>query len=73
MSELFNWVTALAYFAVFLIGLSACFKNAHAALLCRQFSFIPSWNKRGYTLKVIAHSTIAVLGILGLIQAFVGA
>jgi hypothetical protein len=72
MSELFNWVTALAYFAVFLIGLAACFKNAHAALLCRQFSFIPSWNKRGYTLKIIAHSTIAVLGILGLIQAFAG-
>ena len=72
MSELFNWVTALAYFAVFLIGLAACFKNAHSALLCRQFSFIPSWNKRGYTLKIIAHSTIAVLGILGLIQAFAG-
>jgi len=72
MSELFNWVTVLAYFIVFFIGLVACFKNAHSALLCCQFSFIPSRNKCGYTLKVIAHSAIAVLGILGLIQAFAG-
>ena len=72
MSELFNWATTLAYFTVFFIGLAACFEQAHSALLCRQFSFIPSWNKCGYTLKIIAHSTIAVLGILGLIQAFAG-
>ena len=72
MAEFFNWVLTLAYFAVFLIGLVTCFKNAHEALLYRKYTFISIRNKRKHTLNAIANSTVAVLGIWGLIQAFIG-
>jgi len=77
MTELFNWAATLAYFAVFLIGLITiglitCFKEAQLALLCRQLDCIPLYDKRGYMLKAIAYSTIAICGVLGLIQAFIG-
>lgn len=72
MTELFDWVATLAYFTVFLIGLITCFKEAQLALLCRQLDCIPLYDKRGYMLKAIAYSTIAICGVLGLIQAFIG-
>jgi len=72
MTLILNWAATLAYFAVFLIGLVTCFKNAHEALLYRKYTFISIRNKRKHTLNAIANSTVAVLGILGLIQAFIG-
>ena len=72
MTLILNWAATLAYFAVFLIGLVTCFKNAHEALLYRKYTFISIRNKRKYTLNAIANSTVAVFGILGLIQAFIG-
>lgn len=49
-----------------------CFKEAQLALLCRQLDCIPLYDKRGYMLKATAYSTIAICGVLGLIQAFIG-
>lgn len=72
MIEFFNWVITLAYFAVFFIGLFACYKNARSAFLLHQYSFIPSYKKQNYGLKTIAHSAIGILGVLGLLQAIAG-
>ena len=72
MTEFFNWATTLAYFAVFLIGLITCFKEAQLALLCRRLDCIPLHEKRSYTYKAIINSITAIFGILGLIQAFAG-
>lgn len=72
MNEFLNWATTLAYFAVFIIGLITCFKEARSAWLCRRLDCISIHDKRSYTFKAIANSAITFLGILGLIQAFVG-
>ncbi len=73
MIEFFNWLLTLSYFAVFLIGLVTCFNKTHEALLYRKYTFISIRNKRKHTLNAIANSTVAILGVLGLIQAFIGA
>ncbi len=73
MNEFFPWATTLAYFAVFLIGLITCFKETQSAWLCRRLDCIPLQEKRNYTLKAVINSITAIFGILGLIQAFVGA
>lgn len=72
MTELFNWVFTSAYFVVFLIGLVTCFKETQLALSYRRLDSISLHKKRSYALKAIMNSAISVLGILGLIQAFIG-
>lgn len=73
MNELFNWIITIAYFALFLIGLITCFKEARSAWLCRRLDCISIYEKRNYLLKAALNSITAFFGILGLIQAFVGA
>lgn len=73
MNEFLNWATTLAYFSVFIIGLVTCFKEAQSAWLCRRLDCIPIYEKRNYLFKAALNSMTAFFGILGLIQAFIGA
>lgn len=72
MSELFNWIITIAYFALFLVGLVTCFKEAQSAWLSRRLDCISIYEKRNYLLKGVLNAMTAFFGILGLIQAFVG-
>lgn len=47
MNELLNWATVLAYFAVFLMGLGSCFREAKLAWTTR--------NNTGLTILRNAH------------------
>ncbi|RSN84457.1 hypothetical protein EA770_02555 [Acinetobacter baumannii] len=72
MSELFNWATVLAYFAVFLMGLVSCFKEAKLAWITRNSTGLTIFKKRSYKLKAGASLSLAFLAIIGLFQAFQG-
>lgn len=72
MTELINWLTVLAYFAVFLMGLAACFKDAKLSWITRNNAGLTVFEKRAYKLKAGASLSLAFLAIGGLIQAIVG-
>ncbi|MGQ1089521.1 hypothetical protein ACT4Z1_13340 [Acinetobacter baumannii] len=72
MNELLNWATVLAYFAVFLIGLGSCFKEAKLAWTTRNNTGLTIFEKRSYKFKAGASITLAFLAIIGLFQAFQG-
>ena len=72
MTELMNWLVALAYFAVFLMGLAACFKDAKLSWLTRNNTGLTVFEKRAYKLKASASLALAFLAILGLFQAMAG-
>ena len=72
MTELMNWLVALAYFAVFLMGLAACFKDAKLSWLTRNNTGLTVFEKRAYKLKAGASLSLAFLAILGLFQAMAG-
>ncbi len=72
MTELMNWLAVLAYFAVFLIGLAACFKDAKLSWVTRNNTGLTVFEKRAYKLKAGASLALAFLAILGLFQAMAG-
>ena len=72
MTELMNWLAILAYFAVFLIGLVACFKDAKLSWVTRNNTGLTVFEKRAYKLKASASLALAFLAILGLFQAMAG-
>lgn len=72
MTELMNWLTILAYFAVFLMGLAACFKDAKLSWIKRNNTGLTVFEKRAYKLKAGASLSLAFLAILGLFQAMAG-
>ncbi len=72
MTELMNWLTVLAYFAVFLMGLVACFKDAKLSWVTRNNTGLTVFEKRTYKLKASASLALAFLAILGLFQAMAG-
>lgn len=72
MNELLNWATVLAYFAVFLMGLSSCFKEAKLAWTTRNNTGLTIFEKRSHRLKAGASITLAFLAIIGLFRAFQG-
>lgn len=72
MNEIISWMTVLAYFAVFLIGLVSCFKEAKLAWITRNNIGLTVFDKRAYKLKAGASITLAFLAIIGLLQAFQG-
>ena len=72
MIELMNWLAVLAYFAVFLMGLAACFKDAKLSWLTRNNTGLTVFEKRAYKLKASASLALAFLAILGLFQAMAG-
>ena len=72
MTELMNWLVALAYFAVFLMGLAACFKDAKLSWATRNNTGLTVFEKRAYKLKASASLALAFLAILGLFQAMAG-
>lgn len=72
MNEIINWLTVLAYFVVFLIGLFNCFKEAKLAWITRNNTGLTIFDKRAYKLKAGATITLAFLAIIGLLQAFQG-
>ena len=72
MTELMNWLTVLAYFAVFLMGLAACFKDAKLSWVTRNNTGLTVFEKRTYKLKASASLALAFLAILGLFQAMAG-
>ena len=72
MTELMNWLVALAYFAVFLMGLAACFKDAKLSWVTRNNTGLTVFEKRTYKLKASASLALAFLAILGLFQAMAG-
>ena len=72
MTELMNWLAILAYFAVFLMGLAACFKDAKLSWATRNNTGLTVFEKRAYKLKACASLSLAFLAILGLFQAMAG-
>ncbi|CAM4092808.1 hypothetical protein [Acinetobacter pragensis] len=72
MSELFNWIVTLAYFAVFIMGLVGCFKDAKLSWITRNNAGLTIFEKRAYKLKAGASLSLAFLAILGLLQAMAG-
>ena len=72
MTELMSWLTVLAYFAVFLMGLVACFKDAKLSWVTRNNTGLTVFEKRAYKLKASASLALAFLAILGLFQAMAG-
>lgn len=72
MTELMNWLAILAYFAVFLMGLTACFKGAKLSWATRNNTGLTVFEKRAYKLKACASLSLAFLAILGLFQAMAG-
>ena len=72
MTELMSWLTVLAYFAVFLMGLVACFKDAKLSRVTRNNTGLTVFEKRTYKLKASASLALAFLAILGLFQAMAG-
>lgn len=72
MIELISWLTVLAYFAVFFMGLVVCFKEAKLAWITRNNTGLTIFEKRAYKLKTGASLSLAFLAILGLIQAIAG-
>ena len=72
MKELVNWLTVLAYFAVFFMGLASCFKEAKLAWITRNNTGLTTFEKRAYKLKIGASLSLAFLAILGLLQAVIG-
>lgn len=72
MNEVMNWATVLAYFAVFLMGLGSCFKEAKLAWITRNKTGLTIFEKRSYKFKAGASITLAFLAIIGLFQAYQG-
>lgn len=72
MNNLMNWLTVLAYFAVFFIGLAGCFKEAKLSWITRNNAGLTIFEKRAYKLKSGASLSLAFLAILGLFQAIAG-
>ena len=72
MPELFNWIVTLAYFAVFIMGLVGCFKDAKLSWITRNNAGLTIFEKRAYKLKSGASLSLAFLAILGLFQAIAG-
>ncbi|MER8256022.1 hypothetical protein ABS250_16740 [Acinetobacter nosocomialis] len=72
MSVIMNWATVLAYFAVFLMGLTSCFKEAKLAWITKNNTGLTVFEKRSYKFKAGASITLAFLAIIGLFQAFQG-
>lgn len=73
MIEIMNWATLLAYFAVFLMGLVTCFKEAKLAWLTRNTDGLTIFDRRNYVLKASCSLVLALLAIGGLLQAIAGA
>lgn len=72
MAEFFNWMLTLSYFAVFIIGLLGCFKDAKLSWITRNNAGLTVFEKRAYKLKSGASLSLAFLAILGLFQAIAG-
>jgi hypothetical protein len=72
MNNLMNWLTVLAYFVVFFIGLAGCFKEAKIAWITRNNTGLTIFEKRAYKCKAGASLSLAFLAILGLLQAMAG-
>jgi len=72
MTELMNWLTVLAYFVVFFIGLAGCFKDAKLSWFSRNNTGLTVFEKRAYKCKAGASLSLAFLAILGLLQAMAG-
>lgn len=72
MTLILNWVVTLAYFAVFILGLIGCFKDAKLSWITRNNAGLTIFEKRAYKLKAGASLSLASLAILGLLQAMAG-
>jgi len=72
MPELFNWIVTSAYFAVFIMGLVGCFKDAKLSWITRNNAGLTIFEKRAYKLKAGASLSLASLAILGLLKAMAG-
>lgn len=72
MTSLINWLTVLAYFTVFLMGLAACFKDAKLSWITHNNTGLTVFEKRAYKLKAGASLSLAFLAIVGLFQAMAG-
>lgn len=72
MPELFNWIVTLAYFAVFVMGLVGCFKDAKLSWITRNNAGLTIFEKRAFKLKAGASLSLASLAILGLLKAMAG-
>ncbi|RZG77749.1 hypothetical protein [Acinetobacter sp. WCHAc060025] len=72
MNVLMNWLTVLAYFAVFIMGLVGCFKDAKQSWVTRNNAGLTVFEKRAYKLKAGTSLSLAFLAILGLLQAIAG-
>jgi len=72
MSVLMNWLTVLAYFVVFFMGLVGCFNDAKQSWISRSNAGLTVFEKRSYKLKAGASLSLAFLAILGLLQAIAG-
>lgn len=59
----------IAYFLVFFIGLTNCFKEAKLAWLTRSNTGLTVFEKRAYTIKACVTTSIALCGLGGLVEA----
>ena len=62
----------LAFFAVFLIGLSHCFNEARLAWITRNSTGLTVFERRSYILKAGSSVSLAVLALIGLFDAAKG-
>jgi hypothetical protein len=72
MAELFNWIVTLAYFAIFIIGLLDCFKDAKLSWITRSNTGLTVFERRSYILKAGSSISLAVLALVGLFDAAKG-
>mgnify|MGYP000753592213 CR=1 FL=1 len=69
MKELVNWLTVLAYFAVFFMGLASCFKEAKLAWITRNNTGLTVFERRSYALKAGSSCSLGMLALIGLFDA----
>lgn len=62
----------LAFFAVFIIGLYHCLKEARMAWITRNSTGLTIFERRSYVLKAGASVSLAVLALIGLFDAAKG-
>ncbi|ELW9538370.1 hypothetical protein ACMSW3_000501 [Acinetobacter baumannii] len=62
----------LAFFAVFILGLYHCFKEAKLAWTIRNNTGLTIFERRSYVLKAGASVCLAVLALIGLFDAAKG-
>ncbi|MCU4378239.1 hypothetical protein [Acinetobacter haemolyticus] len=61
----------IAFFLVYLIGLSVCFKEAKQAWNARKINSMTAFEKRAHVIKSCTAIFIALAGIGGLMQAII--